>query len=342
MKLNEIRNKLNSNEYKFLKDEAVLGDNLMLLTLGGSFAYGTNIQTEAHTSDLDLRGIRIDTPREILSMNLADKPYENKELDVVIHPFNHMVELLTKCNPNCIELLGTKDEHIFHLSEEGKLLRDNADLFLSQKAFYSFGGYATAQLRRLENALARGEYPQEEKERHILKSLEQKLFSIEDNYTKLTNQSLKLYLDNSDKEGFDKEVFMDIELTHYPLRDFKCIYSGLSSVVRDFDKLGNRNSKKDETHLLKHAMHLVRLLKMGTEILEGKGISTYREKDKDLLLSIREGKLSYEDIFELTNELEKDFLYAHKNTSLSKEVDRKGIEELRIEINQSVLKKICK
>lgn len=339
MDLNKIKAKLNSDEYKFLKDDALLGDNLMLLTLGGSFSYGTNIETATHTSDLDLRGIRVNTPRELLSTHLADKPYENKELDVVIHPFNHMVELLSKCNPNCIEILGTKDEHIFHLSEEGKILRDNADLFLSQRAFYSFGGYATAQLRRLENALARGEYPQEEKEKHILKSLEQKLIGVQDNYAKLTNNALKLYIDDSSKADFEKEIFMDIELKHYPLRDFKNIYSDLSSVVRDFDKLGCRNSKKDEVHLLKHAMHLIRLLKMGTEILEGKGLSTYREKDRDLLLSIREGKLSYDEIFELTNQLESEFLYAHKNTSLPKEVDRKAIEELRIEINQRVLKK---
>jgi predicted nucleotidyltransferase len=57
------------------------------------------------------------------------------------------------------------------MSKEGKLLRDNIGLFLSQKAAKSFGGYSTAQLRRLQNTLARDSYPQPEKEKHILKSV---------------------------------------------------------------------------------------------------------------------------------------------------------------------------
>jgi len=45
----------------------------------------------------------------------------------------------------------------------------------------------------------------------------------------------------------------------------------------------------------KHAMHLIRLLITGTEVLEGKGINTYREKEREFLLDIRKGKYSYND-----------------------------------------------
>lgn len=77
----------------------------------------------------------------------------------------------------------------------------------------------------------------------------------------------------------DTEIFIDINLKHYPLRDFKNIYSDMNNIVKDYSKLNHRNSKKDELHLNKHAMHLIRLLVTGTEILEGKGINTYREKE---------------------------------------------------------------
>ena len=37
-----------------------------------------------------------------------------------------------------------------YLNENGRLLLDNRKLFLSKRAINSFGGYADAQLRRLQ------------------------------------------------------------------------------------------------------------------------------------------------------------------------------------------------
>lgn len=339
MNILDIKEKIKSDEYSFLSSEEKLGSNIMLLTLGGSLAYGTNIATDNHVSDIDLRGIRLNTLSELLYMKCDDKPFENRDLDVVIYPLKQIINLLVRCNPNTIEILGTKSEHILHLSEEGKLLRDNAHLFLSQSAYSSFGGYATAQLRRLENALARGEYPQAKKEEHILKTLQNKIISFEERYKPLTNDMLHLYTDLSDKTSFDKEIFMDINLKKYPLRDFGGAYSELRQIVSDFDRLNHRNSKKDEQHLLKHAMHLIRLLKMGTEILQGKGINTYREYDRHILLDIRNGKYTYEDIFEMARILEEEFIYAKNNTCLPKSVDINKVDELTFEINKRLLLK---
>ena len=85
----------------------------------------------------------------------------------------------------------------------------------------------------------------------------------------------------------------------------------MSNVVKDYGKLNHRNKKKDDLHLNKHAMHLVRLLIMGIEILEGKGINTYREKDREQLLEIRNGKYQkedgsfYKEFFDMVDCLEK-------------------------------------
>lgn len=338
MDINLIKEKINSKEYEFLRSDDKLKNNILLLTLGGSLSYGTNIETSDHVSDIDLRGIRMNSLEEILSMNCDDKPYENKDLDVVIYPLKQIITLLAKCNPNTIELLGTKEEHIFYLSEEGKMLRDNSHLFLSQMAGSSFGGYATAQLRRLENALARGEYPQEKKEEHILKAMHSKLDMVR-NELSLSDDMFYLSVNNSLKPEFDKEIFMNVNFKNIPFRDFQVVYSELSQIIKSFDKLNHRNSKKDELHLLKHAMHLIRLLKMGAEILRGEGINTYREKDKELLLDIRNGKYSYDEIFEMTNIFEQEFLYAKKHSVLPKTVNQKEITELTMEINKkSILK----
>ena len=42
----------------------------------------------------------------------------------------------------------------------------------------------------------------------------------------------------------------------------------MNHVIRDYDKIGKRNKKKDDNHLNKHAMHLIRLFMMAIDILE--------------------------------------------------------------------------
>lgn len=337
-----IMKKLKSKEYDFLRTTKGLGENIAILTVGGSYAYGTNVQT----SDVDIRGITLHNQREILAMKYREKPYEDKKTDTVIYTLKHIVPLLSGANPNVLEILGTKEDHLFYINEQGRLLRENVDLFLSKRVFNSFGGYATAQLRRLQNALARDSYPQAQKEKHILGSLLNQMDSFADKYEKFESGSIELYIDKSNKEDYETEVFMDISLNHYPLRDFKNIYSEMSNIVKSYEKLNNRNKKKDDKSLNKHAMHLIRLLIMGTEILEGKGVNTYREKDREFLLKIRNGDYvtvkngvkDYSLFFEIVNEYEKKFRYAAKNTSLPEKPDHEKIDALVEAINLSILK----
>lgn len=250
----------------------------------------------------------------------------------MIYGLKKFINLCLNSNPNVLEILGTRPEHLLVITKEGQLLRDNVDLFLSKKAIQSFGNYATAQLRRLQNALARDNYPQAEKEKHILNSILGQMEHLKRTYKSFTGSEINLYIDESDKEDMDTEIFIDIDLKHYPLRDFKNIYSEMSNIVKDYSKLNHRNSKKDELHLNKHAMHLIRLLITGTEILEGKGINTYREKERELFLDIRIGKYSYNDIFEMVDEYERKFKLAAENTSLPDEPNYKRVEELMLEI----------
>lgn len=51
MTLKEIKQTINSTEYSFLRENEHLGNNIILLGLGGSHAYGTNNKD----SDLDIR-----------------------------------------------------------------------------------------------------------------------------------------------------------------------------------------------------------------------------------------------------------------------------------------------
>ena len=332
MNTKEIKEKLASKEYEFLRTDKHLGKNIIFLTTGGSYAYGTNVET----SDLDIRGIAVETSCEILGSSSFEQ-FENRETDTVIYGLRKILKLMLNCNPNVLEMLGTKDEHIFICNKYGKMIKDNTNLFLSKRAIQSFGGYASAQLRRLQNALARDNYPQKEKEIHMLNTIKTQIATMKDRYEVFSKENLNIYIDKSKKEDFESELFIDVNFKHYPLRDFKNIYAEMSNVINDYDKLNHRNSKKDTNHLNKHAMHLIRLFLMGTEILEGKGINTYREKDREFLLKIRKGEFSYSEIFKMVNDYEKKFDYAAKNTCLKDEPDYDKVEELMISINRDVI-----
>lgn len=135
MTVEEINKKLNNQEYDFLRTDEHLEENIILLGLGGSYAYETNTES----SDIDCRGVALNSKKEILLGNGFEQ-VENKETDTVIYSFTKIVNLLSNCNPNVIEILGLKPEHYLYISPIGKELLENKKMFLSKKAVNSFGG----------------------------------------------------------------------------------------------------------------------------------------------------------------------------------------------------------
>lgn len=330
---------LSRDEYHFLKENEHLQNRIILLTLGGSHAYGTNNEN----SDIDIRGCALERPSDLIGFSKFEEVID-LNTDTVIYSFNKLVRLLINCNPNTIEMLGCKPEHYLFLSKEGKFLLQNSKLFLSKKCINSFGGYAYQQLNRLNSALARDRLSQTDKENHILNSLKSAMLSFEERYTKFEPGSIVLNIGKSKKANLDSEIFVDINLENYPLRDFAGILNEMQNILKTYGKLNYRNKKKSEEGLDKHAMHLIRLYLMAIDILEREEIVTYREEDRELLLDIRNGKFrrsdgTYDDsFFEMMEEYKERFDYAAKNTSLPIEPDMKRIEEFVMDVNIRIIK----
>lgn len=328
MNKKELITKIEQPEYDFLREDEHLGKNIILLTVGGSHAYGTNTET----SDLDIRGVCTKMPREILVGKKMEQVI-NESTDTTIYGFEKFVNLVSDCNPNTIELLGNVPEHYIYLSPAGKQLLDNRKIFLSKKCKYTFGGYANQQLRRLQNALARDNYPGEEKRHHIINSMKNTVNSLFEEY----NDSIEIYQKN---EEINITLKQDLEM---PVKQMNSFMSQMTNIVRDYEKLNHRNSKKDLAHLNKHAMHLVRLYFTGIDILEKEEIITYRKPEHFLLMQIRKGFFVNPDgtyhpsFFELVNDLDKRFKYAAENTSLPDKPNYKDIEEFIYEVNRSCL-----
>ncbi|MBC2022156.1 nucleotidyltransferase [Listeria booriae] len=317
--MDKYKTAIMSPEYDFLRANADL-ENIAYLVASGSHGYGTNIAT----SDLDLRGFLLEDERYLLGLRTFEQ-FEEKETDTVIFGAKKFIKLCAQSNPNVLELLGVEEEDILICSDAGRMVRDNTDLFLSKRVEQTFGNYAKAQLKRLQNALVRNDNSKDEKESLVLERLNTQIGRLGDKYSNLDSNALNLRLENN-------EIVMDLNLQGYPLRDFNGIYTDLQGIVRTFDKARSDDSQKELPQLYKHAMHLVRMLVTGRDILEGKGVITKRRAEHELLMAIRSGEMTFDEIFECVAVLQLEFDRAAKETALPEQVDMKQIEELLISL----------
>lgn len=334
----DILKMLSSSDYNFLRLNNNLGKNIILIGLGGSYAYGTNTPE----SDIDIRGCALNSKRNILT-NKNFEQVIDVSTDTVIYSFDKLVSLLCNCNPNTIELLGFEPDEYLYCSKIGKELLDNKNLFLSKKAVQSFGGYATAQLRKLDNKAVRT-VEQSKREEHILNSIKNAYVTFPEKYFGFEEDSIKLYIDKAIQEDYDTEIFMDVHLTHYPLRDYKAMWSEMNNIVKSYSKIGRRN-KYAATHdkLGKHMMHLIRLYLMCLDILDKKQIITKRP-EHNLLMDIRNGKYldgdnqPVSEFYDMVDDFEKKLKYAAEHTELPDQPDYKKIDEFVASVNEKVVK----
>ena len=326
-------------QYGFLKTDPHLGKHIILLGLAGSYSYGTNNES----SDIDVRGVTLNRKSDLIGMTSYDQ-YTDESTDTVIYTFNKIIRLLLECNPNTCELLGLSEEHYLYLSPIGRELLANRRLFLSKRAIQSFGGYADQQLRRLQNALARDRMASEERERHIYNSVKNAMYEFRERYRISDYGMLKIYIDEAENPEMDTEIFLDAQFSHYPLRDYRNIWGEMNNIVKEYDKIGKRNRKKDDNHLNKHAMHLIRLFMMAIDILEKEEIITYRKDEHELLMKIRRGEFQKEDgtyrteFYEILADYEKRLHEAAENTSLPDEPDYERVQEFVMSVNERVVR----
>ena len=339
MNLEQIKKTLKTKEYDFLRENGHLGSHMLLLTLGGSHAYGM----EQESSDLDVRGIAFNS-RENILLGTDFEQVADEATDTTVYSFNKILFLLTSGNPNTIEILGCRPEHYLYLSDAGRELLAARKMFLSKLCIHTFAGYAGSQLRRMENKAARL-VGQAQNEAYILKSIQNAAYDFKNRYYPHEDNEIRLYIDRSRQEGYDSEIFMDVCLKHYPLRDWAGMWNEMKAIVSSYNRIGKRNEKAiSHDKLGKHMAHLLRLYMMCIDILEKEEIITYRESEHELLMRVRNGEFLDEnrqpttEFYDLLNEYEKRFDYAKNNTSLPDVPDHKRINEFKMYVNERIVK----
>lgn len=293
----------------------------ILIGYGGSIAYGTNLPT----SDVDIRGIYMNPLDEFIGARPVSEQYCPSGSDITIYSLKKMMHLLMQCNPNVIELLGLRPEHYLYITEAGREVLNNAEIFLSKRAAYTFGNYAKSQLNRLMNKSGRAN---EQVTANEVRSIAKALSSLRE------REGLKnIRID--DVNGVPTLSINEV----MPIDQYARISNEICNIHADYKDSSRNRKAVEHGKLAKHMMHLIRLYMMGTDILNEHKIVTYREAEHDLLMDIRNGKYLMDDqktpkpeFEELLSDCAAKFETATKETTLPKLPDQDKVNQLMMKL----------
>lgn len=343
---------------------------VIMLCLAGSHAYGTSLPT----SDVDIRGVVIGKPEFIRApfRNFYECSIQSEE-DGKVYELSNFMKLFCEMNPNVIELAFTDDEATLYQTEEWTTIKAEMPKLVNREVAKRFSGFAAEQLRRIKghskwinNPQPEKPYTQKEFFRLVHSFLNSPVGKLEDFQRKMDNMNdccilipygndVFAVVEEYDNPGMfkkdgsirkvDYNVITDEQKNRKPLLIVKYMREDHRKAKEKrsnyFEWKKNRNPDR---HVLeekfgydtKHAMHLVRILKMGEEILSGKGVLV-RRPDAKALLDIREGFMSYDTLISWAESADwhiSQYLYEH--TALPKTSDKALAERLILAAQDSV------
>lgn len=304
----------------------------ILLVRHGSHAYGTSVPT----SDLDVKGICIEPLEYHLGFLHKFEQHESMgskhdDIDKVIYSLKKFANLAADCNPNIVEVLHVSDSDVLALDEFGEELRANRNAFISKKAKHTFSGYAHAQLKRIKTHRSWILNPPSSPPTR-------KAFGL----------SEERNISQSELGAFDASIEKGHQVT-LP-KEMLTVYTrekAFQAAKLQYDQYVNwvksRNPARAELEAryhydTKHGMHLLRLMRMCKEIL-ATGQVIVKRPDAEELLRVRNGFLSYEELVEQAETLEKECDVLYQTSTLPHQPDRNKLDQLIVSMTQRYLTK---
>lgn len=300
---------------------------LIFETVHGSRAYGLD---EA-SSDTDLKGIVVGPPAWYFGVDPAPEQLTLTK-DHVRYELRKFMRLAVAANPTIFEMLWTDEAHHTAMTPAGERLLGARELFLSLKVEQTFGGYALSQLKRIRTHrrwLLRppGEEPRREAfglpERTVIPrdqrgAAEQLLARGQVDEADLSPN----FLDALERERRYRSARKEWEQYKRWRKERNPARAGLEA------KYG---------YDTKHALHLVRLLRMGVEILEHGQVAVRRE-DRDELLAIKHGAWPYDQVVEHAEQLRGRMAALKEQTPLPPACDEAAVNALCVALITQVLR----
>lgn len=299
---------------------------LIFETRSGSRAYGL----AREGSDEDLRGVIVGPARWYFGFRGGPEQLE-LSADHVWIELRKYVRLSAQGNPTLLEMLFTEEADHRRVTTQGRMLLDARDSFLSRRVEGSFGGYALAQLKRIRTH-----------RRWLLapptKEPQRADFGLPDRAT-IPRDQLGAIEALEERNDLDTAAlspnFLDAISREKRYRAARREWEQHRSWQRE------RNPKRAALEAAhgydtKHAMHLVRLMRMGVEILETARV-VVRRPDRDELLAIRDGAWSYDELESRCETLRAQLAAAALRTQLPEAPDEDRLDALTVTIVERVL-----
>lgn len=330
----------------------------ILLTRYGSKAYGT----DTPESDEDFKGCAIPPAVYFHGFSKKFEQAESKDPDCVIYDIRKFCGLAADCNPSLIEVLFADDRDIVEVKSSGYRLLESRDLFLSKKAKHTFSGYAHSQLKRIQghHAWLRNP-PTKEPVRADFGLPEFTVIPKDQLAAAKAAVAKKMAGWNLDLDGTDPALRIHVErqITDYLAEisvtsDNAWVNAGRSIGIGDnflelmelerryqnartnWEQYQNWKASRNPARAAleaqhgydtKHGMHLVRLMRMGYEIL-ATGKVMVKRPDAEELRHIRAGGWSYEQLIEFTAQADAQIEAAYRDSKLPNTPDRTRLDNL--------------
>lgn len=337
-------------------------DWLLFDAVSGSHAYGTALPT----SDEDRRGVFI-LPREQF-YSLEYLPQVNDERnDLVYYEIGRFLDLLSKNNPNMLEMLATPADCVRFKHPLYDWIKP--EYFLSKLCFQTFAGYAISQIKKARGLNKKIVNPFAEERKSVLefcyviqghgsipvlKWLEKN--SYDQNNCGLVNiphfrDVYAVFYDTSGQSGFkgiiQKPTANEVALSSIPAgMEQVAILSfnkdGYQTYCKDYHQywewVALRNETRYENTLAhgkqydaKNMMHTFRLLDMAAEIAQFQEIRV-RRPNVDFLLDIRRGTFEYEQLLHWAEERIHNIEAIYEHSTLPEKPDLERITRILIDI----------
>lgn len=288
--------------------------------IAGSHSYGLSTPD----SDEDIRGVCIPPVDYWLGVyNFEQAERIDKDEDRVIYGLQKFFKLATDSNPNIIEFLYCDESSIINTTPFWERIRENRHLFLSKKAKFTFSGYAISQLKRIKthrNWLLDPPRSQPIREDFGLP-----------NDRALVNSTAKGAVESLIRDGYTlSSSIMQVYQKEQEYKNKKNHWEQYQTWKK------NRNPKRfllEEKfgYDTKHASHLVRLLKMGEEILTEGVVHVFRP-DREELIAVRNGEWEYDKLIDWADMMDNRLDGLYKTSTLQKTAKHNEINELLIDI----------
>jgi len=116
---------------------------IILEAISGSRGYGL----DTPQSDTDIRGVFVLPENQIFGLNYTPQ-VADKSNDIIFYELTRFVELLSKNNPNILELIAMPKDCI--LQKNPLMNQLKPELFLSKLCRKTFVGYTNSESERVE------------------------------------------------------------------------------------------------------------------------------------------------------------------------------------------------